>query len=1482
MVPELLVRLLVHLLFLKMNFDDPNFLENLREALRHIQERRPLMQPRRGVQTDREEFKLNELPEFNGSADPEVYLEWERKIERMFEFKDLDDEKCCKYAILKLSRSASLWFEGLKTQRVRDGKEKIRSWESLKRKLRKRYVPSNHRLSLYKRISDLVQGKMSMNEYIDEFENLCLMGGIEENEEQKMARFLRGVNKNIAFAVELCNYTDYNQLCSLCLKVESQNKAKYNVGSSSNWSRGGMSTNTNTTPTAKHNTTLPKQGESTPKSSNTTPKETSLSKVRCFKCQGFGHFARACPNQRVVTLREAVSLRDELLNEEIELEGIFNMNEPEVNESCEEYVEEYEPPTYDTLVIRTLQTQTKPIDRDQRDQIFHTKCQVKDKWCSVIVDGGSCTNVASTEMVSKLGLLTTKHPKPYALHWLDNGNSIKVTKQVRVGLTMGTYDDEILCDVVPMDACHILLGRPWQFDRDVIHRGRSNEYELNHQGKKIVLKPMASNAIRSMVAKQGKKPSLTLFATENEVSRAIDDGEIVYLLIANPNVVQASCHPQVEKLLKEFADVFPTELPKGLPPIRGIEHQIDLIPGVPLPNKAAYRCNPEETKELQRQIEELMSMGYVRESMSPCAVPTLLVPKKDGSWRMCIDSRAVNNITIKYRFPIPRLDDMLDELHGSVIFSKIDLRSGYHQIRMREGDEWKTAFKTKHGLYEWLVMPFGLTNAPSTFMRLMNEVLKPFLGKFVVVYLDDILVYSKSIDEHFEHLRQIFETLRAQKLYGKKEKCDFLVESVVFLGYVVSKEGVAVDQTKVEAIKSWPSPTTITEVRSFHGLASFYRRFIRNFSTITSPITECLKKGTFVWSEQAQKAFELIKARLCEAPVLALPDFTQPFEVECDASGVGIGAVLLQNKRPIAYFSEKLGGARLNYCTYDKEFYAIVRALDHWSHYLRSSHFILHSDHESLKYINGQQKLSPRHAKWVEFLQSFNFSSKYKDGKSNVVADALSRRYALISILETRLLGFETLKDYYKEDVDFADVFAKCERGAHEKFVLQNGFLFKENRLCVPKHPIRELLVREAHGGGLAGHFGITKTLEILKEHFHWPKMLGDVQRVVSKCVTCHLAKSSFKPGAYTPLPTPDGPWMDVSMDFIVALPRTQRGKDAIMVVVDRFSKMAHFVACHKTDDASNVADLFFREIVRLHGVPKSIVSDRDSKFLSYFWNTLWRKLGTKLLFSTSHHPQTDGQTEVTNRTLGTLLRGLVRKTQKDWDLKLAHTEFSYNRSPTYATNHSPFEVVYGVNPYLPLDLIAMPKEELVHKDAESKLKSMMKLHSQVQERIKAINEVYKQRSKHKKQKLFNEGDLVWVHLRKERFPSKRKNKLMPRADGPFKIVSKINDNAYKVELPSEYGVHATFNVGDLSPYLDDDGIAELRSIPFKGGGDDTSMDYDELSINSNTSELEPKDLAQALQAFNGSKKSTHNMTVQGSSYSICNQGWCSLTWTFE
>ncbi|KAD5508277.1 hypothetical protein E3N88_15980 [Mikania micrantha] len=356
----------------------------------------------------------------------------------------------------------------------------------------------------------------------------------------------------------------------------------------------------------------------------------------------------------------------------------------------------------------------------------------------------------------------------------------------------------------------------------------------------------------------------------------------------------------------EFPDVFPKELP-GLPPDREVEFTIDLIPGAEPISKAPYRMAPLELKELKEQLQELLELGFIRPSVSPWGAPVLFVKKKDGSMRLCIDYRELNKITIRNRYPLPRIDDLFDQLQGAKCFSKIDLRSGYHQLKIKDSDVSKSAFRTRYGHYEFLVMPFGLTNAPAVFMDLMNRVFRKFLDKFVIVFIDDILIYSKSKEEHEGHLRIVLETLRQKKLYAKFSKCDFWLSQVTFLGHVVSAEGIMMDPAKIEAITKWPRPTSATEVRSFLGLAGYYRRFVEGFSVIALPLTQLLRKGVkFSWNDDREKSFEELKKRLVSAPILTLPSGSGGFQIYSDASKKGLGCVLMQHGKVIAYASRQL------------------------------------------------------------------------------------------------------------------------------------------------------------------------------------------------------------------------------------------------------------------------------------------------------------------------------------------------------------------------------------------------------------------------------------------------------------------------------------------------------------------------------------------------------------------------------------------------
>ena len=618
-----------------------------------------------------------------------------------------------------------------------------------------------------------------------------------------------------------------------------------------------------------------------------------------------------------------------------------------------------------------------------------------------------------------------------------------------------------------------------------------------------------------------------------------------------------------------------------------------------------------------------------------------------------------------------------------------------------------------------------------------------------------ILIFNQSLQDHLSHDEQLLKVLRAEQLYINQDKCSFMKKSVKFLGFIIFDQGVEVDPAKVQAIQNWLMPQNFSKVRSFHGLAMFYRQFIRSFNTIMAPITECLKGKKFLWSAATAKAFSQIKKQMGQALVLKLPDFSKIFEVACDASHVGIGGVLSQEGHPIAFFSEKLNDTRRRYSVYDMEFYALIQTLKHWRPYLIHREFILYTDHDSLKHLHSQNKLNARHARWMDYLWQFEFVIKHKSGTENKVANALSRRPHLLHVFSTNVAGFENLKIEYANDEDFGKIWSDLSTYQHTSsndYLLRNGFLFYKSRLCVPRGSFREFLITELHGGGLAGHFGQDKTFAIVADRFYWPRMRRDVHTVVDRCRICQLNKGTKQQaGLYSPLPIPDKPWQHISMDFVLGLPRTLRQHDSIMVVVDRFSKMSHFIPCNKTYDASKVAAIFLQEIVRLHGIPASIVSDRDVKFVSYFWKTLWTKMGTKLMFSSAFHPQTDGQTEVTNRSLGNLLRCLVADHVTSWDMVLPHAEFAFNNSVNRTTGCTPFEVVYGFRPSTPLDVNSLPLPPRPSEAALDFSSYMRDIHEECKRRLTIHTNSYATSANAKrKYRKFNEGDMVLVRLRPE------------------------------------------------------------------------------------------------------------------------------------
>lgn len=905
---------------------------------------------------------------------------------------------------------------------------------------------------------------------------------------------------------------------------------------------------------------------------------------------------------------------------------------------------------------------------------------------------------------------------------------------------------------------------------------------------------------------------------------------IIQLQLTSIDSLKFAPDKESAQIFQQYGDVITNEKPLSIPDIGTVSHQIHLVPDSKPPARPPYRMSATENKILQDELQQLLTQGAIVPSSSPFSAPVLFVKKKDGSLRLCVDYRLLNQQTIKNRFPLPVIDDLIDSLGGAKFFSKLDLMAGYHQIRIDPQDEFKTAFSTRWGHYQFRVMPFGLTNAPATFKSFMNEILSPYLNKFVVVYLDDILIFSQSLTDHRKHLRMVLDVLRTHRLIAKKSKCELFTKDTTFLGFQLSDRGIRPLEDKIASIREFPVPNTTKKAMSFLGLASFYRRFIPQFSKIAGPLYDFVHDKA-KWSSAQEISFETLKSALISPPVLIVPDLSNQFVLTTDASHSCVGAVLEQRdsngklQGVVSYYSKRLMGAELNYTVQEQECLGIIRALQHFRHLLIGRHFTLRTDHYSLTYLMVQSKTPQgRIARWLDTLAEYDFTIEHIPGNKNSVADALSRiSVAAVSTPTSLSISFlEELKKHLSDDKYFGEIFETLQQSDSpvsipkhlrhhiRHYRLIDGLLYftttvgADNlrwRLCVPDYaPLRKILMQQAHEPPTAGHFGPYKSYFLIAQQYYWPRMFKDVRRFIDACDTCLRCRgnSPGTDGLLQPLDIPEQRWSSISIDFVSGLPRSN-GFNEIMVVVDRLTKRAHFVPTTDTIDAPGAARLFVRDVVRLHGIPGSIVSDRDVRFVSEFWTAMHDNMGSKLLFSTPHHPQTDGQTERVNRILSQLLRSYCFNELSEWSNYLDIVEFAYNNSYQKSIDTTPFIADLGYQPSTPgfhnslTTSSSVPVEEL-----SIKLKAIL---VRTQDQIAAAQRQQEaQANESRKPVFYKVGDYALIN-REIYVTSKTYRKVQPNFVGPFRIVA-VGLNNCELDIPDHRKSHRVINVEHLRPYV--------------------------------------------------------------------------------
>ena len=844
---------------------------------------------------------------------------------------------------------------------------------------------------------------------------------------------------------------------------------------------------------------------------------------------------------------------------------------------------------------------------------------------------------------------------------------------------------------------------------------------------------------------------------------------------------------KLKSLLERYKNCFKSKNSTGS--AKYVEHEITLDVGTLPIKQRQYRVPIAQQEIVKKQVSEMLEDGVIRPSQSPWSSPVLLAKKKSGDWRFCIDFRKINAVTKRDVYPLPRIDDLLDMIKGSTYFSSIDLASGYWQVPMKEESKEITAFRTPHGLYEFNVLPFGLSNAPATFQRMMDKVLQEKIGKGVLVYLDDVLVFGRTFEKHLNNLNDVLSLLEQNQLYCKPEKCHFGFKSIRFLGHVVDSTGISPDPNKIASIRNTEPPENLKQLRSFLGLCSYYRRFIKNFSKIAEPLNNLMKKDVeFDWRWEQRSAFNELKQRLCSAPILGHFDENLPIVLSTDACDAGIGGVLGQTvegrENIIACCSRTLNQHERRYTITEQECLAVVWSCNQFRHYLLGNHFTIQTDHSALTWLASMRETCKRLARWAIALSEFDFVIHYRKGKENTNADFLSRNFT-----EKSMFSIETTKEVEMDmrEEQKKDEWCKNIKNQPEYEEIQ-GLIFRrefdqfglKRRLCVP-YKMRDEMLHEWHDSMKCAHMGRFRTLHRLKSRYYWPGMDKDVRDYVRSCVKCQLNNETNQKtaGFLQQVPTTKVPIEQVGIDIIGPFPVSSTGKRFAICLTDYATRYAVVRATRRVT-AEDVADFLMTEIYLKFGTPKRLISDRGVQFLSNIVKELMKFMGTEHKPTTSYHPQCNGLTERFNKTFATILRKFVDQDQTNWDKFVPYAVFAYNTGVQGSQMETPHRLFYNWDVYMDLDRKYGLDEvnEDYNREVAEGIEAVRQL---AQEKVQKRAEQNKVSFDGKRtERNFEVGELVALIRSVPKVGMAKK--LLQKKIGPFKVLKKLNEVDYLVE----------------------------------------------------------------------------------------------------